>query len=431
MGESEALAKLLDRWPENKVNPSLNRIQALLSALGNPEKSFKSVHLAGTNGKTSTARMVQQILLELNLRVGLYTSPHLVHPRERILVDGNWISEKDFQDLFEKFESILDLVERDLVAERLTFFEAITAMAFMHFSEVPIEVGVIEVGLGGRWDATNLVSSDVSVITPVSFDHKDYLGETLAEIAFEKAGILKPETWAVISKQHPEAEKVIKKELSKKEVKAFWQNEDFFINRRELALGGQIFDLTTPFGVHKDIFLNLYGEFQVQNAATAICVCETFIGEKLNSDLVLNAIEKVKSPGRLEIIKRNPTVIIDAAHNPEGIKVSRAAIEESFNFDEIVLVFGVMKDKETKEMLANLEKFSTKIICTQIDSQRAFNAQELSNLVKNQLTEVEVSFNFDIKEAVSESIEYAASRSNCGVVIMGSIALVGAVKDLL
>ena len=431
MGESEALAKLLDRWPENKVNPSLDRIQALLSALGNPEKSFKSVHLAGTNGKTSTARMVQQILLELNLRVGLYTSPHLVHPRERILVDGNWISEKDFQDLFEKFEPILDLVERDLVAERLTFFEAITAMAFMHFSEVPIEVGVIEVGLGGRWDATNLVSSDVSVITPVSFDHKDYLGETLAEIAFEKAGILKPETWAVISKQHPEAEKVIKKELSKKEVKAFWQNEDFFINRRELALGGQIFDLTTPFGVHKDIFLNLYGEFQVQNAATAICACETFIGEKLNSDLVLNAIEKVKSPGRLEIIKRNPTVIIDAAHNPEGIKVSKAAIEESFNFDEIVLVFGVMKDKETKEMLANLEGFSKKIICTQIDSQRAFNAQELSNLVKNQLTEVEVSFNFDIKEAVSESIEYAASRSNCGVVIMGSIALVGAVKDLL
>lgn len=431
MGESEALTKLLLRWPENKINPSLSGISELLNALGSPEQSFKSIHLAGTNGKTSSARMAQQILLELNLRVGLYTSPHLKHPSERILVDGQAISDQEFEDLFTKFEPILNLVEEKLVDQPLTFFEAITAMGFLHFSEVPIEVGVIEVGLGGRWDATNLVSSEVSVITPISFDHKDYLGETLAKIAFEKAGILKPDTIAVIAEQHPEAAKVIENELLEKQVKAFWQNKDYFISKRELAHGGQIFDLTTPYGSHKEIYLNLFGDFQVQNAATAICATEAFLGERLDSDLLRNAIEKVKSPGRLEIISRNPTVLVDASHNPEGVRVTRAAIKESFGFEEVVLVLGVMKDKEILEMLKNLDNFASKVICTQIISERALSAQDLAKLAKNQLTISEVSFEVDIKNALAAAIEYAKDQQSCGVVVMGSIALAGAVKELM
>lgn len=431
MGESEALTKLLLRWPENKINPSLSGISELLNALGSPEQSFKSIHLAGTNGKTSSARMAQQILLELNLRVGLYTSPHLKHPSERILVDGQAISDQEFEDLFTKFEPILNLVEEKLADQPLTFFEAITAMGFLHFSEVPIEVGVIEVGLGGRWDATNLVSSEISVITPISFDHKDYLGETLAKIAFEKAGILKPDTIAVIAEQHPEAEKVIENELLEKQVKAFWQNKDYFISKRELAHGGQIFDLTTPYGSHKEIYLNLFGDFQVQNAATAICATEAFLGERLDSDLLRNAIEKVKSPGRLEIISRNPTVLVDASHNPEGVRVTRAAIKESFSFEEVVLVLGVMKDKEILEMLKNLDNFASKVICTQIMSERALSAQDLAKLAKNQLTISEVSFEVDIKNALAAAIEYAKDQQSCGVVVMGSIALAGAVKELM
>ncbi len=431
MGESEALAKLLSRWPENKINPSLNRISAILSALGSPEQSFKGIHLAGTNGKTSSARMVQQLLLELNLRVGLYTSPHLKHPRERILVDGQAISESDFENLYSNFEPILNLVEDKLVDEKLTFFEAITAMAFFHFSEIPIEIGVIEVGLGGRWDATNLVNGEINVITPVSFDHKEYLGETLAQIASEKAGILKPGARAVISSQHPEAEAVIRNELIEKNIEAFWQDQDFYITKRELAHGGQIFDVTTPYGTHKDIFLNLFGEFQVQNAAVAICAIEAFFGEKLDSELVINAFEKVKSPGRLEVLGRNPTVLIDASHNPEGIKVSRAAIEESFHFNEVALILGVMEDKEISEMLKNLEQFASRVICTQINSERALNAQKLAKLVKSQLPNSKVSLNLDIESAINEAIEYAKSKQGCGVVVMGSIALAGAVRELL
>lgn len=431
MGESEALTKLLLRWPENKINPSLSGISALLNALGSPEQSFKSIHIAGTNGKTSSARMAQQILLELNLRVGLYTSPHLKHPSERILVDGQAISDQEFEDLFTKFEPILNLVEEKLVDQPLTFFEAITAMGFLHFSEVPIEVGVIEVGLGGRWDATNLVSSEISVITPISFDHKDYLGETLAKIAFEKAGILKPDTIAIIAEQHPEAAKVIENELLEKQVKAFWQNKDYFISKRELAHGGQIFDLTTPYGSHKEIYLNLFGDFQVQNAATAICATEAFLGERLDSDLLRNAIKKVKSPGRLEIMSRNPTVLVDASHNPEGVRVTRAAIEESFSFEEVVLVLGVMKDKEIVEMLKNLDNFASRVICTQITSERALSAQDLAKLAKNQLTISEVSFEVDIKNALAAAIEYAKDQKSFGVVIMGSIALAGAVKELI
>ncbi|MFY9325224.1 MAG: Mur ligase family protein, partial [Candidatus Nanopelagicales bacterium] len=296
MGESAALARLLARWPENKINPSLNRINQVMQALGNPENSFKSIHIAGTNGKTSTARMVQQLMLELNLRTGLYTSPHLAHPRERIVVDGSAISENEFYELLEKFEPILELVELKLENEKLTFFEAITAMAFMQFSEVPVEVGVIEVGLGGRWDATNLILGEVNLITPISYDHQEYLGNSLSEIAAEKAGILKPEKPAVIAIQASEAEAVIKKRIDELAISAFWQEKDFQILRREMAHGGQIFNLKTPFGVYEDIFINLFGEFQIQNAALAIVAAELFINNKLEDETIHAALEKVTSP---------------------------------------------------------------------------------------------------------------------------------------
>ena len=431
MGESAALARLLARWPENKINPSLNRINQVMQALGNPENSFKSIHIAGTNGKTSTARMVQQLMLELNLRTGLYTSPHLAHPRERIVVDGSAISENEFYELLEKFEPILELVELKLENEKLTFFEAITAMAFMQFSEVPVEVGVIEVGLGGRWDATNLILGEVNLITPISYDHQEYLGNSLSEIAAEKAGILKPEKPAVIASQASEAEAVIKKRIDELAISAFWQEKDFQILRREMAHGGQIFNLKTPFGVYEDIFINLFGEFQIQNAALAIVAAELFINNKLEDETIQAALEKVTSPGRIEVIKRNPTVIIDAAHNPAGTKVSREAIEESFHFDEIVLVFGCMQDKDAEKVLIELREFAAKIVLTRVAVERAMDFTVLSEFCKKLIPESEILFSGELPLALNTAIDYAKSRESCGVVVMGSIALAGAVKGLL
>lgn len=431
MGESAALARLLARWPENKINPSLNRINQVMQALGNPENSFKSIHIAGTNGKTSTARMVQQLMLELNLRTGLYTSPHLAHPRERIVVDGSAISENEFYELFGKFEPILELVELKLENEKLTFFEAITAMAFMQFSEVPVEVGVIEVGLGGRWDATNLILGEVNLITPISYDHQEYLGNSLSEIAAEKAGILKPEKPAVIASQASEAEAVIKKRIDELDISAFWQEKDFQILRREMAHGGQIFNLKTPFGVYEDIFINLFGEFQIQNAALAIVAAELFVNNKLEDETIHAALEKVTSPGRIEVIKRNPTVIIDAAHNPAGIKVSREAIEESFHFDEIVLVFGCMQDKDAEKVLIALREFASKIVLTRVAVERAMDFTVLSEFCKKLIPESEILFSGELPLALNTAIDYAKSRESCGVVVMGSIALAGAVKGLI
>lgn len=431
MGESAALVRLLARWPENKINPSLDRIEKVLQALGNPENSFKSIHIAGTNGKTSTARMVQQLVLELNLRTGLYTSPHLTHPRERIVVDGNSISKNDFEGLLTKFEPILELVEQQLKNEKFTFFEAITAMAFMQFSEVPIEVGVIEVGMGGSWDATNLITGEVNLITPISLDHQDYLGNSLSEIASEKAGILKPAKPAVIAKQSNQAEAVLKKRISELGIEAFWQEEDFRILRREMAHGGQIFDLKTPFGVYNDIFMKLFGEFQTQNASLAIMAVELFIDDKLEEETIQVALEKVTSPGRVEVIARNPTVIIDAAHNPAGVKVSRQAIEEGFNFKEIVLIFGCMQDKDAEKMLKELREFASKVILTSARSERAMSFAILSEFCKESIPESEILFSGDLPFAIKTAIDYAKSQENCGVVVMGSIALAGAVKSLL
>ena len=431
MGESEALTRLLARWPENKINPSLSRVEQFLSALGNPENSFKSLHIAGTNGKTSTARMLQNILLELNLRVGLYTSPHLVHPRERIVVDARPVDEQAFNELLVETEVILDLIEQNHLSDKLTFFEAITALAFEQFSQVPIDVGVIEVGLGGTWDATNVITPEVSVITPISLDHKDYLGDTISEIASEKAGILKANVPAVIAAQKPEAEKVIRNKIAELEIAAFWEGRDFSIANRSLAHGGQVFDVNTPYTKHESIFTHLYGEFQAQNAAVAITAAETFLNQEINHDFVLTAFEKATSPGRIEIIKRNPTVIIDAAHNPAGVAVSRKAIEESFDFSEIILVLGCMKDKDINEMLVELRGFAASVIATQVDSARAIDHRELATLIKQYLPETELLTSEVLPTALEVAIDYAKEKKGRGIVVLGSVALAGAVKGLL
>ncbi len=431
MGESEALTRLLARWPENKINPSLSRVEQFLSALGNPENSFKSLHIAGTNGKTSTARMLQNILLELNLRVGLYTSPHLIHPRERIVVDAKPIDEQVFNELLVETEVILDLLELNHLDEKLTFFEAITAIAFQQFSQVPIDVGVIEVGLGGTWDATNVITPEVSVITPISLDHQDFLGDTIGEIAGEKAGILKANTPAVVALQRPEAEKVIKQRLADLAISAFWEGKDFSVVNRRLAHGGQVFDVHTPYAKHEAIFTQLYGEFQAQNAAVAITAAETFLGQEINHDFVITAFEKTTSPGRIEIIKRNPTVIIDAAHNPAGVLVSRKAIEESFDFSDIILILGCMKDKDINEMLSELRGFAAKIITTQVDSPRAIEHLVLSKLVEKILPESQLLASQSLTTALEVAIEYAKEKKGRGIVVLGSVALAGAVKDLL
>lgn len=431
MGEREAINRLLARWPENKINPSLVRIEQLLSALGNPEKSFKSLHIAGTNGKTSTARMVTNLLLELNLRVGLYTSPHLIHPRERIVIDGDSISESEFERALDDIEPILKLVEANFAGENLTFFEVVTALAYQYFSEVPIDLAVVEVGLGGTWDATNVITPEVSLITPISFDHMDYLGDTLDKIASEKAGILKAGSTAVITQQAPAAEKILRAKCSELMIDSKWQGIDFQVANRKLALGGQVFDVITPYTTHTAIFSKLYGEFQAQNAAAAITAVEVLLDQPLASEIVVSAFEKTTSPGRIEVIKRNPTIIIDAAHNPSGVAVSRRAIEESFKFTETILLLGCMKDKDIPEMLKELSGFAQTIITTQVQSDRAMDHKELARMCMDYIPDSTLVASDFLPNALLKAIEYAKEKEGSGIVVLGSIALVGAVKSLL
>jgi dihydrofolate synthase/folylpolyglutamate synthase len=423
----DAVSALSNRFPENKINPSLDRILMAMDLMGKPQNNFKTIHIAGTNGKTSTSRMIERLLRTLDLRTGLFISPHLIHPRERIEINGQIISDKRFQEIFDEINPYLEIIDQKFVDAPMTFFEVLTAMGFLAFSDEPIDVLSLEVGMGGRWDSTNVVTPEVSVITAIGLDHQEFLGSSIKEIAFEKAGIIKENIPVVISKQVKEANLVLNEVALSRGSQTIREGIEFDVLERTVGVGGQQLNIATPFGNYQDLFLPLFGKFQASNAACALTAVETFLGKKLDLELVQDAFADFKSPARLQIVKRNPTILVDAAHNISGVQNTLEAINETFKFDNKILIIGFMKDKDIDEMLDLLKGYAQDVILTQANSTRAITAQDLINKV-NLIPSFSqnITWKSSSKNALEGAVEIAKSKnSSTGIIVLGSIALAG------
>ncbi|HUB54058.1 MAG TPA: folylpolyglutamate synthase/dihydrofolate synthase family protein [Mycobacterium sp.] len=442
---------LLDqRWPETKIEPSLTRIAALMDLLGSPQRGYPSIHIAGTNGKTSVARMVDALLTALQRRTGRTTSPHLQSAVERIAIDGQPISPAKYVATYTELEPFVQMIDEQSQASggpRLSKFEVLTAMAFAAFADAPVEVAVIEVGLGGRWDATNVINAPVAVITPISVDHVEYLGGDIAGIAGEKARIIHkadegaPDTVAVIGRQVPEAMEVVLAQTVRADAAVAREGSEFAVLDRQVAIGGQLLQLQGLGGVYSDVYLPLHGEHQAHNAAVALAAVEAFFGagaqRQLDVDAVRAGFAAVTSPGRLERMRSAPTVFIDAAHNPAGAAALAQTLAEEFDFRFLVGVVSVLADKDVGGILAPLEPVFDRIVVTHNGSPRAMDIESLALAAEQWFGPDRVITAENLPAAIETAtalVDDAATeddaRSGTGIVITGSVVTAGAARTL-
>jgi dihydrofolate synthase/folylpolyglutamate synthase len=433
---------LLSRWPETRLEPSLDRIRAFVELLGDPQAGYPVIHLTGTNGKTSTSRMIDTLLRALDLRTGRFTSPHVERMSERISIDGEPLTDEEFVRAFNDIAPYTHIVDGSQ-EHPLSFFETVVAMGYAAFADAPVDVAVVEVGMGGSWDATNVVDAAVAVVLPVAVDHAAYLGETPADIAVEKAGIIKPGSIAVLAEQSPEVAEVLLERIAEVGATAVREGVDFGVISRVAAVGGQVVSLQGLRARYDEVFLPLYGAHQAQNAAVALAAVEAFAagGEQsqpLDEDVVRAAFAEATSPGRLEIVRRSPTVVLDAAHNPHGAEALGAALEDSFTFSPLIGVVGVMGDKDHEGLLAALEPHLAHVICTQNSAARALPAERLAAAAREIFDEDRVS----VTPRLSDAIEAAATLAEAGeafgdplgsgaVLVTGSVVTVGEARGLL
>jgi folylpolyglutamate synthase/dihydrofolate synthase len=390
----QAEREILARRPEHSIAPSLDRITALAALLGDPQHAYPVVHITGTNGKTSTARMTETLLRTRGLRTGLFTSPHLSSIRERICVDGQPLSAERFADAYDEVLPYLALVDASQPVA-LSFFEVLTAMAFAVFADAPVDVAVIEVGVGGTWDCTNIADGTVAVVTPISLDHERYLGNTVTAIAGEKAGIIKPGAVAVLAQQPLDAAEVLLRRVAEVGATVAREGLEFGVTRRELAVRGQLLGIRGLLGDYDDLFLPLFGAHQAGNAACALAAVEAFAGATptgspdageagqpaaLDVELVRSAFAAMSSPGRLEVVRRSPVVIVDAAHNPAGMAATVAALSEAFTFTELVAILAVSEDKDVPGILDELEPVASELVLTGNSSPRSADPGKLAEM---------------------------------------------------
>jgi dihydrofolate synthase / folylpolyglutamate synthase len=442
---AQVLKALEGRFPSRMV-PDLDRIRDLLDLLGSPQRSFPSIHITGTNGKTTTARMADALLREFGLRTGRYTSPHLHEVTERIALDGKPLDADRFAATYDDVAPYLEFVD-GRHPERMTFFEVLTGMAFAAFAEAPVDVGVIEVGLGGRWDATNVIDAPVAVVTPIGLDHMQYLGDTIEAIAAEKADIVHEGAILVTGPQPDAAIPVLDARAAAVGATTVRAGLDFGVRRRAVAVGGQMLDLQGLGGEYGEVFLPLYGAHQAGNAVTALAAVEAFFGLRggvaegmgpLDVEAVRAAFAGVTSPGRLEIVRGSPTVILDGAHNPAGAAALAAALDESFTFDRLVAVVAVLDDKDSAGLLEALEPVVTSVVVSQNSSPRALSADALAAVAVEVLGDARV----EVAPRLDDAIEAAVTTADAdlvagsgvlsaGVLVTGSIVTVGDARALL
>lgn len=444
-GVERVYGELLARAPENKMAPRLDAVARAVEILGDVHRAAPVIHITGTNGKTSTARMIEALLLGHDLRVGRFTSPHLESVTERICINGAPVPDATFVRIWDEIAPYLQIVDAEMTSRgepALTFFESITVLAFAIFADEPVDVVVLEVGIGGTWDSTNVADGVVSVVTPIGLDHTDMLGETLAEIATEKSGIIKPGGFLVSAVQEPEAADVLLASARKKDASFAFEGVEFGVVSRELAVGGQLLTLRGLAGEYPDVPLSLHGAHQAQNAAVALAAVEAFFGgqRQLPEDVVRTAFETVRSPGRLEVVRTEPLTILDAGHNPHGVRASATALTEAFKLSHLHAVVGILGEKDALGMFETMrEEYvdasdgTFRLYLSASDSPRAIAPERLHELALDAgIDEDSIEVFEHLDEAIATAMENALfEQESAGVLITGSITVIGEARTLL
>ncbi|WP_017573964.1 bifunctional folylpolyglutamate synthase/dihydrofolate synthase [Nocardiopsis halotolerans] len=435
---AEVTAEILARAPESDIDPRLDRVRVLLDLLGDPHRNFRVIHVTGTNGKTSTARMIDALVRARGLRVGRYTSPHLRTVRERIVIDGEPVSQERFVEAYDDIRPYVEMAD-SMNDTRLSFFEILTVMAYAVFADTPVDVAVVEVGMGGRWDATNVVDGDVAVVTPVGIDHTEYLPDTLEGIAEEKAGIIKPDSIAVLAQQPLPAAETLIRNAAEIGARVAREGLEFGVTSREVAVGGQQIAVKGLTGSYENLFLPLFGAHQAGNAAVAVAAVEAFASSGddaagLDPDIVGEALAGVDSPGRMEVVRTSPTIIADAAHNPAGMIATVAAVEEAFTFSRLVGVVAIMADKDVEGILDPLEPLLDEIVVTRNSSPRSLDPERLSNVAQHIFGEDRVHVAPRLDDAIDQAVglaEEGGEFGGTGVLVTGSVVTAGDAVHLL
>lgn len=440
-GSDRVYAQLLARAGESMPQPRLEPTRRTVDLLGNPQRAYPVIHVTGTNGKTSTSRIAESILRAHGLRTGLMTSPHLISVNERIVIDGEPITDEALVRNWHDIAPYLEMVDAELASvgeEALTYFEALTVLALASFADAPVDVVVLEVGMGGEWDSTNVADGTVAVFAPIALDHTHRLGGTVGEIAATKAGIIKPAARVVSAVQQPDAIGPIALAAERSEAAVSWENRDFGVESSRVGVGGQVVTIRGLAGLYEDLALPLLGEHQAHNAALAIAAVESFLGggdRPIEREVLLDGLSLSTSPGRLQLLGTDPPVLVDAAHNPHGAAALAAAVKEYFNFVEIVLVVGILADKDAGGMIEILAPLANRIHVTQPHSDRAIPADELADDVEYWSSgrweaepgqpQREIERFAEPNEALAAARLWAVQGSGRGVVVTGSITLVG------
>ncbi|GAB2881409.1 bifunctional tetrahydrofolate synthase/dihydrofolate synthase [Streptomyces mayteni] len=437
----EVEAELSKRWPETKLEPSLSRIRPLMDLLGEPQRSYPAIHITGTNGKTTTARMIEALLGAFELRTGRFSSPHVQSITERISLDGEPIAPERFVATYEDIKPYVELVD-SREPYRLSFFEVLTGMAYAAFADAPVDVAVVEVGMGGTWDSTNVIDAQVAVLTPVTLDHTDRLGTTPEAIAGEKSGIVKQGARVVLAQQPSiEAASVVLRRAVEVDATVAREGMEFGVVAREVAVGGQLLTLRGLGGDYPEVFLPLYGEHMAHNAVVALAAVEAFFGigdgqpaRTLDQEVVRSAFASVTSPGRLEVVRSSPTVVLDAAHNPAGAQATAAAMSEAFGFSRLIGVVGASAGKDVRGLLEAFEPVFTEVVVTSNASHRAMDVDELAALAVEVFGEERVQVEPRLDDALDAAITLAEEEheyAGAGVLVTGSVITVGEARLLL
>ena len=425
---------LLSRWPETRLEPSLDRIAAFMDYIGDPQHQYDVVHLTGTNGKTSTARMIDSLLQATGLRTGRFTSPHLERINERISVDGEPLDDEAFVYAYNDIAPYLGLVDADQT-HPLSFFETVVGMAYAYFADKPVDVAVVEVGMGGGWDATNVADGRVAVFTPIGMDHAQYLGDSIHAIAREKAGIIKPGATVVSAVQDPDVLRIIGERTAEVGASLLVEGVDFDLLSAVPAVGGQMISVRLGTTVYEELYIPLHGVHQAHNAALAMAAVAALIETDLVGEVVEEGLSKATSPGRLEIVRSSPTIILDAAHNPHGVAATVAALEAVFTFSPLIGVISAMSDKDVNGMLELLEPVLHHVVVTQNSQDRAMRAERLGVLAIEVFGEDRVTVVPRLADALDAAIVLAEddvneSISTGAVLVIGSVVTAGEARAL-
>jgi dihydrofolate synthase/folylpolyglutamate synthase len=439
MSTYEEVVAALDGRGFTRMAFDMQKIRDLMDVLGSPQRAYPSIHLTGTNGKTSTARMIDSLLRAHGLHTGRYTSPHLETVRERISLDGEPVSEERLATVYDEIAPLAQLID-DRAAEPLTYFDMTTALAYATFADAPVDIAVVEVGLGGEEDATNVIEAGVCVITPIGLDHTEWLGDTIEDIAWAKAGIIHKDATVISALQTEEAMRPLLERSAQVGATVAREGSEFGVIRRDQAVGGQVLTLQGLGGVYDEVFLPLFGAHQAQNAALALAAVEAFLGagatKQLDVELVREGFGGVDSPGRLERVRSAPTILLDGAHNPHGMAATVKALEEEFAFRHLVAVVGVLADKDASGLLELLEPVAAQIVVTQNSSPRAMPIDELAQLAEDIFGEDRVTITDNMPDAIEEAVVLAESNtdgehSGVAIVVTGSIVTVADARKLL